>query len=78
MGGCASAENSRAAKNKAAAAKFEAFRDRFETVEEVQKGLRESGLEASDVILAIDLTKSNEWSGTESFGGQYARAHLLT
>lgn len=71
MGNCASADsNTRETKAKAAARKFEAFRDRFETIEEVQKGLRDSGLESSDVILAIDLTKSNEWSGTESFGGQ--------
>ena len=70
MGNCASSESSaREGKVKAAAEKFEAFRDRFETIEEVQKGLRDSGLESSDVILAIDLTKSNEWSGTDSFGG---------
>lgn len=70
MGNCASSDsNTREDKAKAASRKFEAFRDRFETIEEVQRGLRDSGLESSDVILAIDLTKSNEWSGTESFGG---------
>lgn len=70
MGNCGSADASaRDQKAKAATRKFEAIRDRFETIEEVQKGLRESGLESSDVILAIDLTKSNEWSGTDSFGG---------
>lgn len=32
----------------------------------MQKALRESGLESSELILCLDLTKSNEWSGTES------------
>lgn len=45
------------------------IRDRFETIEEVQKALRSAGLESSDLVVAIDLTKSNEWSGNESFGG---------
>jgi hypothetical protein len=52
-----------------AARRFEAIRDKFETVEEVQKALREAGLESSDLVLAIDLTKSNEWSGKASFEG---------
>ena len=39
---------------------------RFESIEEVQRSLRESGLESSELILCLDLTKSNEWSGTES------------
>jgi hypothetical protein len=49
------------------ASRFIKIRDRFETVEEVSKALRDEGLESSDLILAIDLTKSNQWSGKESF-----------
>lgn len=52
-----------------AARRFEAIRDRFESVEEVQSELRKAGLEASELILAIDLTKSNEISGQNSFNG---------
>jgi E3 ubiquitin-protein ligase RGLG len=52
-----------------AARRFQAIKDRFETVEEVQGALRDAGLESSDLILAVDLTKSNEWSGKHSFNG---------
>lgn len=43
--------------------------DRYESIEEVQEGLRRSGLEASQLILGIDFTKSNEWSGSATFNG---------
>lgn len=33
--------------------------DRFRTLEEVQIALRQNGLESSNLILAIDYTKSN-------------------
>jgi hypothetical protein len=48
---------------------FQVIRDRFETTEEVTEALREAGLEASDLILAVDLTGSNNVSGKESFNG---------
>ena len=38
------------------ATRFQAIRDNFETIEEVQQALRAAGLESSDLILAIDLT----------------------
>jgi E3 ubiquitin-protein ligase RGLG len=53
----------------AAARHFQTIRDRFETIDEVQAALRKAGLESSDLILAIDLTKSNDYSGKESFNG---------
>ena len=53
---------------------FAAIRDRFESIDEVQNALREAGLESSDLIVAIDLTKSNEWSGKHSFNGALAWA----
>lgn len=41
--------------------------DNFSSLDQVTCALRESGLESSNLILGIDLTKSNEWSGRRSF-----------
>ncbi|EQC33041.1 hypothetical protein SDRG_09561 [Saprolegnia diclina VS20] len=51
-------------------ASFEAIADKYETFEELQLALRQSGLESSNLVLAIDYTKSNEWSGQRSFQGR--------
>lgn len=51
-------------------AHFKKISDRFETVEQVQQGLREVGLESSNLIIGIDYTKSNLWNGKVSFGGK--------
>lgn len=51
------------------AERFETIRDRFESIEEVQEALRGAGLESSEVIVAVDFTKSNEQTGARSFGG---------
>ncbi|XP_078169597.1 E3 ubiquitin-protein ligase RGLG3-like [Carex rostrata] len=45
-----------------------AIPDNFSSVHEVVASLRESGLESSNLILGIDFTKSNEWTGRHSFG----------
>ncbi|KAM3354950.1 hypothetical protein ACQJBY_025604 [Aegilops geniculata] len=42
--------------------------DNYSSVDEVIAALREAGLESSNLILGIDFTKSNEWSGRHSFG----------
>lgn len=34
------------------------------------KALADSGLESSNLIVGIDFTKSNEWTGKESFNGK--------
>lgn len=44
--------------------------DRFATIEEVQEGMRRAGLESSNLILAIDYTKSNEFNGRRTFFGK--------
>jgi len=49
---------------------FRAIADKFETLEEVQSALIEAGLESSNLILGIDFTKSNEYTGRKSFGGR--------
>lgn len=41
--------------------------DRYETVQDVTAALRSNGLEASSLILGIDATQSNTWTGTHSF-----------
>nr|CAB3479501.1 unnamed protein product [Digitaria exilis] len=41
--------------------------DTYSSVDEVTTALREAGLESSNLILGIDFTKSNEWSGPTSF-----------
>eukprot|EP01127_Copromyxa_protea_P013052 TRINITY_DN3466_c0_g1_i1.p1 TRINITY_DN3466_c0_g1~~TRINITY_DN3466_c0_g1_i1.p1 ORF type:complete len:288 (-),score=41.05 TRINITY_DN3466_c0_g1_i1:156-974(-) len=50
--------------------KFRRIADRFESIEEVQQGLREVGLESSNLIIGIDYTKSNTWTGKRTFDGQ--------
>ncbi|XP_077212762.1 copine (Calcium-dependent phospholipid-binding protein) family [Tasmannia lanceolata] len=41
--------------------------DNFSSLDEVISSLRDSGLESSNLILGIDFTKSNEWTGKYSF-----------
>ncbi|KAL7713399.1 Copine [Entamoeba marina] len=43
--------------------------DNYQSMEELQEGLREAGLESSNLILGIDYTKSNTWTGEKSFSG---------
>ncbi|XP_073296472.1 E3 ubiquitin-protein ligase RGLG3-like isoform X4 [Primulina huaijiensis] len=41
--------------------------DNFNSLKEVIDALRDAGLESSNLILGIDFTKSNEWTGKYSF-----------
>ncbi|CAK8567940.1 unnamed protein product [Lathyrus sativus] len=41
--------------------------DNFSSLEQVVSALREAGLESSNLILGIDFTKSNEWTGKYAF-----------
>lgn len=47
--------------------KFLNITDQYKTLDQVIAALREFGLESSNLILGIDFTKSNEWSGKYSF-----------
>jgi len=50
--------------------RFQRIRDNFETVEEVSEALRKGGLEACQLIVGIDFTKSNTFTGSATFGGR--------
>ncbi|XP_042484765.1 E3 ubiquitin-protein ligase RGLG2-like [Macadamia integrifolia] len=41
--------------------------DNFSSLDEVISALRDAGLQSSNLILGIDFTKSNEWTGKYSF-----------
>ncbi|KAL3820855.1 hypothetical protein ACJIZ3_006760 [Penstemon smallii] len=50
--------------------KYKLIEDNYTSVEQVTRALAESGLESSNLIVGIDFTKSNEWTGKESFDGK--------
>jgi len=61
-------------KKKGGGGKFCQFADRFHTFQELQDGLREAGLESSNLVFGVDFTKSNTWTGKVSFGGKCLHA----
>lgn len=53
---------------------FKTILDQYESLDDVQAGLRKCGLESSQLIVGIDFTKSNEWSGRYSFNSKCLHA----
>lgn len=49
---------------------FTPIPDRFKTLEDVTRAIRETGLESSNLIIGVDFTKSNVWTGAKSFEGR--------
>ncbi|XP_073136304.1 E3 ubiquitin-protein ligase RGLG2-like [Henckelia pumila] len=47
--------------------KYSKINDDYNTVEQVTDALSRAGLESSNLIVGIDFTKSNEWTGARSF-----------
>ncbi|XP_073056497.1 E3 ubiquitin-protein ligase RGLG2-like [Primulina eburnea] len=47
--------------------KYSRIDDDYDTVEQVTDALSRAGLESSNLIVGIDFTKSNEWTGARSF-----------
>ncbi|KAK9675509.1 hypothetical protein RND81_11G011400 [Saponaria officinalis] len=47
--------------------KYARIADDYRTLDEVTTALAEAGLESSNLIVGIDFTKSNEWTGARSF-----------
>ena len=41
--------------------------NKFQTMEELQDALRAAGLESSNLIIGVDYTRSNTWTGKTSF-----------
>ncbi|XP_019152587.1 PREDICTED: E3 ubiquitin-protein ligase RGLG2 [Ipomoea nil] len=59
------AEKKTRAKNK-----YQYIPDNFTSLDQITAALRESGLESSNLIIGIDFTKSNEWTGKVSFNNR--------
>ncbi|KAK5833420.1 hypothetical protein PVK06_017246 [Gossypium arboreum] len=47
--------------------KYSRIADNYETLDQVTAALAQAGLESSNLIVGIDFTKSNEWTGARSF-----------
>lgn len=54
--------------------KYALIPDHYHTLDQVTLALKESGLESSNLILGIDFTKSNEWTGKKSFNNRSLHA----
>ncbi|KZV32887.1 hypothetical protein F511_01398 [Dorcoceras hygrometricum] len=50
--------------------KYGKIQDDYDSLEQVRQALIDSGLESSNLIVAVDFTKSNEWTGKMSFNRQ--------
>ncbi|KAG8093378.1 hypothetical protein GUJ93_ZPchr0012g20985 [Zizania palustris] len=49
--------------------KYSKILDQYHSLDEVIEALAQAGLESSNLIIGIDFTKSNEWTGKNSFNG---------
>ncbi|KAK8647564.1 hypothetical protein V6N13_121297 [Hibiscus sabdariffa] len=47
--------------------KYSRIDDDYQTLDQVTAALAQAGLESSNLIVGIDFTKSNEWTGARSF-----------
>lgn len=50
--------------------RYSRIADNYNSLEEVTEALARAGLESSNLIVGIDFTKSNEWTGKRSFNGR--------
>ncbi|KAK8647554.1 hypothetical protein V6N13_121287 [Hibiscus sabdariffa] len=50
--------------------KYSMLDDDYQTLDQVTAALAHAGLKSSKLILGIDFTKSNEWTGASSFNGK--------
>lgn len=50
--------------------RYSRIADNYNSLDEVTEALARAGLESSNLIVGIDFTKSNEWTGKRSFGNR--------
>ncbi|CAH1412905.1 unnamed protein product [Lactuca virosa] len=50
--------------------RYSRIADNYNSLEQVTQALSSAGLESSNLIVGIDFTKSNEWTGSQSFNGK--------
>ncbi|KAL1553351.1 E3 ubiquitin-protein ligase rglg1 [Salvia divinorum] len=50
--------------------RYSRIADNYHSLEEVSEALARAGLESSNLIIGIDFTKSNEWTGKNSYNGK--------
>ncbi|KAI3452495.1 hypothetical protein Pfo_009159 [Paulownia fortunei] len=50
--------------------RYSRIADNYNSLEEVTEALARAGLESSNLIVGIDFTKSNEWTGKRSYNGR--------
>ncbi|CAA2985318.1 E3 ubiquitin-protein ligase RGLG2-like [Olea europaea var. sylvestris] len=50
--------------------RYSRIADKYNSLKEVTEALARAGLESSNLIVGIDFTKSNEWTGKRSFNGR--------
>ncbi|XP_075493725.1 LOW QUALITY PROTEIN: E3 ubiquitin-protein ligase RGLG2-like [Primulina tabacum] len=50
--------------------RYSRIADNYNSLEEVTEALAHAGLESSNLIVGIDFTKSNEWTGKRSYHGR--------
>ncbi|CAJ2669674.1 unnamed protein product [Trifolium pratense] len=50
--------------------KYSRIADNYNSIDEVTEALARAGLESSNLIVGVDFTKSNEWTGKNSFHRQ--------
>ncbi|GAU29017.1 hypothetical protein TSUD_165350 [Trifolium subterraneum] len=50
--------------------KYSNIADNYNSIDEVTEALARAGLESSNLIVGVDFTKSNEWTGKNSFHKQ--------
>jgi len=49
---------------------FQNIPDQYQTLAQVTTEIRQAGLESSQLVIGVDFTKSNLWTGAESFNGK--------
>ncbi|KAL8475349.1 hypothetical protein ACS0TY_028143 [Phlomoides rotata] len=50
--------------------RYSRIADNYNSLDEVTEALARAGLESSNLIVGIDFTKSNEWTGKRSYNGR--------